>query len=54
LSLALEGDAAGAGKELAQALAEGYSSVVTLQEEPLLAPLRKLPGFAQTIAAAKR
>jgi arylsulfatase A-like enzyme/Flp pilus assembly protein TadD len=54
LNLAMEGDADGATKALAQAIAAGYKNVTTLKEEPLLAPLRKTPGFAETIAAVKR
>jgi arylsulfatase A-like enzyme len=47
---ATAGDMAAAKKDLEQAIAGGYKNVDSLRNEPLLAPLRGIPGFAEIIA----
>ena len=47
------GDADGARADLEAALAAGYSSIDALRTEPLLAALRKIPGFEDVLKAKK-
>ena len=42
-------DTAGAKAALTDAVKSGYKDQETLRSEPLLAPLRELPGFADVI-----
>jgi arylsulfatase A-like enzyme len=53
LCRATAGDAGGAKAALEQALADGYTNIATLRTEPLLAPLRKIPGFEEALALKK-
>jgi arylsulfatase A-like enzyme len=50
---AIAGDGAGAKTALEQAIAAGYKDVATLRTEPLLAPLRKIPGFEEALTPKK-
>jgi tetratricopeptide (TPR) repeat protein len=50
---AATGDGAGAKTALEQAIAAGYTNVETLRTEPLLAPLRRIPGFEQALTSRK-
>jgi arylsulfatase A-like enzyme/Flp pilus assembly protein TadD len=50
---AATGDGAGAKTALEQAIAAGYTNVDTLRTEPLLAPLRRIPGFEQALTSRK-
>jgi hypothetical protein len=49
----MAGDEAGAKTALEQAIATGYKDVSTLRTEPLLAPLRKIPGFEEALTPKK-
>lgn len=53
LCRAIAGDAVGAKTALEQAIAAGYKDVPTLRSEPLLAPLRKIPGFDEAVTPKK-
>jgi tetratricopeptide (TPR) repeat protein len=53
LCRAIAGDAAGAKAELSRAVAAGYDDIATLRNEPLLAPLRKIPGFEEAVTPKK-
>jgi arylsulfatase A-like enzyme len=53
LCRAMAGDDAGAKTALEQAIAAGYKDVGTLRTEPLLAPLRKIPGFEEAMTPLK-
>ena len=53
LCLARAGDAAGAERELNAAIAAGYGDRAALETEPMLAPLRAVPGYAAAMARIK-
>jgi hypothetical protein len=44
------GDPDGALRDLRTAVAKGYRDVEVLRAEPLLAPLRGVPGFGSVVA----
>lgn len=54
LCRAIAGDPETARSELETAMANGYANMTTLQSEPLLGPLRAIPGFAEAIAPKKK
>ena len=54
LCRAIAKDDATAKTELETAMANGYANMTTLRSEPLLAPLRAIPGFAEAIAPKKK
>jgi tetratricopeptide (TPR) repeat protein len=47
------GDAAGARSALREAIAQGYDDVETLRSDPLLEPLRRIPGFEAMLTSKK-
>ncbi|MBZ5640762.1 MAG: sulfatase-like hydrolase/transferase [Acidobacteriia bacterium] len=53
VSLAGSGDAAGARDALAKAIAAGYDDRDLLESEPMLAPLRAIPGFRDEVGKIK-
>jgi len=53
LCRAIAGDTAAAKTELTRAIASGYKGIDVLRGEPLLAPLRKIPGFEDAVAPKK-
>jgi arylsulfatase A-like enzyme len=53
LCRAVSGDAAGAKSELTRAIAAGYNDEQSVRTEPVLEPLRKIPGF-ETIVWPKK
>lgn len=50
-AIAATGDAAGAESALREAISKGYDDAEVLRAEPLLAPLRALPGFEGIVSA---
>jgi arylsulfatase A-like enzyme len=53
LCRAIAGDPSGAKAALGQAIASGYSNLLSLRTEPLMAPLRSIPGFEDAIKSPK-
>jgi len=51
LCRARSGDPSGAREALAEAIAKGYRNREALEHEPLLSPLRGVPGFGDVLKA---